>query len=106
MLRPFERAETNRRGSVRIRQGLVPIGNGQAPGMTTGRGVDGAAGGGAAGLRPAGFLRAAGLRRTAFFFAAFFFPARLFAFAIRSSSQASPGGGLRSEEHTSELQSL
>jgi hypothetical protein len=62
--------------------------------MTTGRGVDGAAGRGAAGLRAAGFLLAAGLRRTAFFFAAFFFPARLFAFAIRSSSQVPPGGGL------------
>jgi hypothetical protein len=57
--------------------------------MTTGRGV---AGGGAAGLRAAGFLLAAGLRRTTFFFAAFFFPARLFAFAIRSSSQVPPRG--------------
>jgi hypothetical protein len=61
--------------------------------MTTGRGIAGAAGG-AAGLRAAGFLLAAGLRLTAFFFAAFFFPVRLFAFAIRSSSQVTPGGGL------------
>jgi hypothetical protein len=53
--------------------------------MTTGRGVAGA--GGAAGLRAAGFLLAAGLCR-----AAFFFPARLFAFAIRSSSQVTPRG--------------
>ena len=59
--------------------------------MTTGRGVDGAAGGGAAGLRAGGLLRAAGLRRAAFFFVAFF-PVRLFALAIRSSSQVTPRG--------------
>jgi hypothetical protein len=62
---------------------LEPIGNGQAPGITTGCGAIGA---GVAGLRAAGLrfavLRFA-LRRAIFFlFAALFFPARLFAFAI------------------------
>jgi len=69
---------------------LDPIGNGQAPGITTGRGATGA-GAAAAGLRAAG-LRLAGLRftlrrETCFFFAARFLPTRLFAFAIRSSSR-------------------
>jgi hypothetical protein len=62
---------------------LDPIGNGQAPGITTGRGTTGA---GAAGLRAAGLRFAVprfALRRAIFFlFAALFFLARLFAFAI------------------------
>ncbi len=83
--RPFERAEINRRDSVRIYQGLVPIGNGQAPGITTGRGATGA-GAGAAGLRTAGLRfaepRFALRRATFFFFAARLLPARFLAFAI------------------------
>jgi hypothetical protein len=62
---------------------LDPIGNGQAPGITTGRGATGA---GAAGLRAAGLrfavLRFALRRAVFFFFAALLFPTRLFAFAI------------------------
>ncbi|HSG34907.1 MAG TPA: hypothetical protein VLA37_10255 [Sphingomonadaceae bacterium] len=80
VVRPFECAEAGRRESVRIRQdywGFEPIGNGQAPGITTGRG---AAGAGAAGLRFAGARFAP--RRAAFFFAACFLPARLFDLAI------------------------
>jgi len=70
----------------------LPIGNGQAPGTTTGRGATGAA----AGLRAAAFplaglaraglffaLRRAARRATGLRLAGFFFPAALFfAFAI------------------------
>jgi hypothetical protein len=64
---------------------LLPIGNGHAPGITTGRGAIVPT----AGLRRVDDRFAAGLRRATvfFFFAAFFFPARLFAFAIRPSSR-------------------
>jgi hypothetical protein len=76
------RAGAKASGFARYYWGFEPIGNGQAPGITTGRG---AAGAGAAGLRAAG-LRFAGarfaLRRAAFFFAARFLPARLFDLAI------------------------
>jgi hypothetical protein len=62
---------------------LLPIGNGQAPGITTGREAigTGAAGVRAAGLRFAG-ARFALRRAVCFFFAALLFPTRLFAFAI------------------------
>jgi len=64
---------------------LLPIGNGHAPGITTGRDAIGVA----AGLRLTDLRFAAGLRRAALFllFAAFFFPARFFAFAIQPSSR-------------------
>jgi hypothetical protein len=57
------------------------MGNGQAPGITTGRGAAGAA----AGLRFAAACFAR--RRAGFFLAAAFLPARLFALAIRTSSR-------------------
>ena len=64
---------------------MEPIGNGQAPGITTGRGAIGAEAG-AAGLRAAGLRFAVArfaLRRAIFlFFAARLLPARFFAFAI------------------------
>jgi hypothetical protein len=82
---PFEGAEINRRetsGLIRFYQVFAGIGNGQAPGTTTGRAT------GAAGLAALRF--AAGLRRTSFFppFAARFLPPRLFAFAIPPSSRS------------------
>ena len=87
---------------VRIYQGLESIGNGQAPGTTTGRGAIGAGLAAAAGRRAAGFFlagalfaawrfeaRRAGLRaaRFFFFFTAFFPPDLRFALAIDASCQ-------------------
>jgi hypothetical protein len=70
---------------------LLPIGNGQAPGMMTAFGAIVEVAGLAVviALRLTALRFTAGLRRATFlFFAAFFFPDRLFAFAIQSSSRS------------------